>query len=269
VKPLVFANFLAPNMTSVYSDVAARVGRALGAPARLIEGNDLEQLRDGSVDVAFLCGLPYVRLCAERPGRLRPLAAPILDEARYEDRPVYFSDVIVRRDSPFHSFGDLRGYRWAYNERGSFSGCLLVRHHLLQMGETEAFFGRLTFSGRHQESIRLVRTGEVDSSAIDSQVLAVERLRDSELVGEIRVIATFGPSTIPLVVATADVPEAVQVRVREALCALGNDRASRDVLASGLIRRFTPIDDRAYDDIRQKMALVDQAGVPSNSAGTL
>ncbi len=109
MKPLVFANFLAPNMTSVYADVAARVGRALGAPVQLIEGSGWEQLRDGSVDVAFLCGLPYVRLCAEQPGVLRPLAAPVLDEARYQDRPVYFSDVIVRRDSPFRSFGDLRG----------------------------------------------------------------------------------------------------------------------------------------------------------------
>jgi phosphonate transport system substrate-binding protein len=262
VKPLVFANFLAPNMTSVYADVAERVGRAVGAPARLIEGTDLEQLRDGSVDVAFLCGLPYVRLCAERPGRLRPLAAPILDEARCRDRPVYFSDVIVRHDSPFRSFGELRGHSWAYNERGSYSGCLLVRHHLIEMGETEAFFGRVTFSGRHQESIRKVAKGEVDGAAIDSQVLAVECLRNPGLAGEIRVIATFGPSTVPLVVATADVPEAVQVRVREALCALGRDRASRDLLAAGLIRRFAPIDDRAYDDIRQKLAVVENS-VPS------
>src|SRR5579864_4902812 len=81
VKPLVFANFLATNMTSVYADVATRVGRAVGATAQLIAGTGWEQLRDGSVDVAFLCGLPYVRLCAEQPGMLRPLAAPILDEA--------------------------------------------------------------------------------------------------------------------------------------------------------------------------------------------
>jgi phosphonate transport system substrate-binding protein len=262
VKSLVFANFLAPNMTSVYADVAARVGRALGTPVRLIEGEGLDQLRDGSVDVAFLCGLPYVRLCRERSDMLRPLAAPVLDGARYGDRPVYFSDVIVRRDSPFRSFGDLRGQSWAYNDPDSLSGCLLVRHHLLQMGETEAFFGRRTFSGRHQESIRQVRTGEVDASAIDCQVLGVERLRNPDLAGEIRVIATLGPSTIPLVVATARVPEAVQVRVRDALCALGGDPVSRGVLASGLIRRFTPIDDRAYDDIRQKMAVVESV-VPS------
>ncbi|MDQ6712702.1 MAG: PhnD/SsuA/transferrin family substrate-binding protein [Candidatus Dormibacteraeota bacterium] len=268
MKPLVFANFLAPNMTAVYADVAARVGRALGAPAELIQGKGFEQLRNGSVDVAFLCGLPYVRLCAERPGMLRPLAAPILDEARSQDRPVYFSDVIVRRDSPFRSFDDLRGHSWAYNDPESFSGWLLVRHHLLEMGETEAFFGRLTFSGWHQESIRKVVNGEVDASAIDSHVLGVERLRNPDLGGELRVLKTLGPSTIPLVVATAGVPEAVAAQVGDALCALGGDPVSRNVLAGGLIRRFTPIDDRAYDDIRQKMAVVDQRRAPSSSFGT-
>ena len=80
VKPLVFANFLAPNMTLVYAAVAERVGQVLGMPAELIEGRDFDQLRDGSVDLAFLCGLPYVRLSQERPGTLHPLVAPVLDE---------------------------------------------------------------------------------------------------------------------------------------------------------------------------------------------
>src|SRR2546430_7234543 len=177
VKPLVCANFLAPNMPSVYAGVAERVGQALEVPALLIEESRFEQLRNGSVGVAFLCGLPYVRLCAEQPGMLRPLVAPVLDEARYQDRPVYFSDVIVGRDSLFRSFDDLRGQSWAYNEAGSFSGCLLVRHQLLQMGETESFFGRVTFTGRHQESIRKVVEGAVDAAAIDSHVRGDERLR--------------------------------------------------------------------------------------------
>ena len=241
-------------MTSVYADIVARVGRAVGMPAKLVEGKSLAQLRDGSVNVAFICGLPYVRLCGEQRGMLRPLAAPILDDARCQDRPVYFSDVIVRRDSPFRSFDELRGHRWAYNEPGSYSGCLLVRHNLLQMGETEAFFGSVTFTGRHQESIQKVVNGEADASAIDSHVLGVEQLRNPELGAAIRVIASLGPSAVPLVVATAGLSDAVQERIRDALCELGEDSASREVLAGGLIRRYVPIDDGAYDDIRQKMA---------------
>jgi phosphonate transport system substrate-binding protein len=261
VKPLVFANFLAPNMTSVYAAVAACVGRALGMPTELVDGRDYRQLRDGSVDLAFLCGLPYVRLSQERPGTLHTLAAPVLDEPRYEDRPVYFSDVVVRADSPAAAFGDLRGRRWAYNDPGSLSGCLLVRYHLLQMGETEAFFSRVTFSGRHQESIRQVVSGEVDASAIDSQVLAVECRRNPELARKLRVVAVFGPSTIPPVVATGTVSPEIQARAGDAICALGADAAGRNALAAGLIRRFTPIGDRAYDDIRQKMAVVDNVNV--------
>jgi phosphonate transport system substrate-binding protein len=145
---------------------------------------------------------------------------------------------------------------------GSYSGCLLVRHHLLRMGETEAFFGCMTFWGRHQESIRMVMSEEVGCGG---DRLARPRRRTAAKSGTrraLRVIATLGPSTIPPVVATTRLPDAVQVRVRDALCELGTDPASREVLASGLIRRFTPIDDRAYDDIRQKLALVERS-VPS------
>jgi phosphonate transport system substrate-binding protein len=257
VKGLVFANFLAPNMTPVYGAVAARVGDRLGKPAELIPGQDFEQLADGSVDLAFLCGLPYVRLCAQHPGRLRLVAAPVLDEPRYRDKPVYFSDVIVRRDSPFASFAKLRGRSWAHNDPDSLSGCLLARYHLLQMGESDAFFGRVSFSGSHQESIRQVVSGEVDASAIDSQVLGVERRQDLGLANQIRVIAVLGPSPIQPVVATEHIPMEILAAVRDAICALGGDADSRAVLARGLIRRFTPIDDRAYDDIRMKVAAVE------------
>ncbi len=257
VKPLVFANFLAPNMTPVYAAVAARVGQALDRPAELIPGEDFAQLADGSVDLAFLCGLPYVRLCAQQPGRLRLVAAPVLDEPRYQDRPVYFSDVIVRRDSPAASFADLRGRSWAHNDPDSLSGCLLVRYHLIQMGEGEAFFGRVTLSGSHQASILQVVDGEVDASAIDSQVLGVECRQHPDLAHEIRVVAVLGPSTIQPVIVTEHVPMDDQAAVGAAICALGRDAESREVLAEGLIRRFTPIEDAAYDDIRRKVAAVE------------
>src|SRR2546427_2184965 len=49
VRTLVFANFLAPNMTSTYTEVAARVGQRLGTPTTLVEGASLDQLRQASV----------------------------------------------------------------------------------------------------------------------------------------------------------------------------------------------------------------------------
>jgi len=54
---------------------------------------------------AFLCGLPYT----QRRHHLTLLAAPVLADSRYKDSAVYFSDVIVRADSPYKVLADLQG----------------------------------------------------------------------------------------------------------------------------------------------------------------
>ena len=262
VRTLVFANFLAPNMTSTYTDVVQEVGRRLGLPATLVEGVSLDQLRQATVDVAFLCGLPYVRLLKEQPGMLRLLAAPVLDEPRYRDRPLYFSDVIVRQDNPSRSFAELRGRSWAHNVEDSYSGCFVTRYELHRMGESESFFGRVTYSGGHQESIRRVVAGEVEASAIDSHVLGIERVRNPGLAQQLRVVAVFGPSAIPPVVATANLPDDLGARVAAALAALGDDPASRAQLAPGMIRRYVPIADEAYDEMRRMLDAVERRPPP-------
>jgi len=262
VRTLVFANFLAPNMTPTYTAVAAQVGQRLGVPTALVEGTSVDQLRQASVDIAFLCGLPYVRLLQEHAGMLRLLAAPVLDEPRYGGQPVYFSDVIVRRDSPCRSFAELRGRSWAHNVEDSYSGCLLTRYELHRMGESESFFGRVTFSGGHQESIRRVVAGEVEASAIDSHVLGVERVRNPGLTRDLRVVAVFGPSAIPPVVATPSLPDDLGAQVASALTALGDDPASRAQLAPGMIRRYVPIADEAYDEMRRMLDAVERRPPP-------
>jgi ABC-type nitrate/sulfonate/bicarbonate transport system substrate-binding protein len=62
-----------------------------------------------------------------QPPKLTLLAAPLPAGARYGGKPIYFSDVVVRRDSPYQTFADLRGVTWGYNEPGSQSGYNVVR----------------------------------------------------------------------------------------------------------------------------------------------
>lgn len=269
MERLLFATFMAPNMTAVYSGIVAAVGSELGLKAELVEGMAVGQLCDGRIDAAFICGLPYVRLEAERPGTLTVLAAPIIDEPRYGGRPVYFSDVIVRHDSRFRTFSDLRGSRWAHNGEDSFSGCLLTRYHLHRLGESEAFFGRVTYSGGHLVSIQEVLSGEIDASAIDSHVLSMERRRDPQLDRRLRVIATFGPSPYPPLVTGSRVPHELARKIRQVLCAMTDDARALSNLAAGMIRRYVPVDDRVYDDIRRKLAAVERSsGNPTAAPAT-
>lgn len=259
-NPIRFATFLAPSIFSTYRFIAEYVGQKLGVQTELVVGKSFAEFADGEADVGFICGLPYVQLMRQDAPPIEILAAPVLQGERYRGKPVYFSDVIVRRGSPFGSFDDLRGQSWSYNERDSQSGYGITRHKLVQMGETGGFFGRIVEAGFHQESIQMVCAGQVDASAIDSQVLAVAFHDDPGLVVQLRVIDTLGPSTIQPVVAASHLPDSLKTDIRAALLSMGDDPAAREHLAEGLFERFVPVADEDYDDIREMVAAAEAAG---------
>src|SRR5207249_922479 len=104
--------FLSPSLESFYRASVDHVGATLGIETEFVVGENYEQFAAGDIDAGFICGLPYVRLA----GVVHPLAAPVVDEPRYEGRPIYFSDVVVREDHAARCFADLRGASWCYNE---------------------------------------------------------------------------------------------------------------------------------------------------------
>ena len=258
-SPLRFATFLAPNMLPVYWFLAARIGERLGRPVELVVGSSFDQFEAGEADLGVICGLPYVWLADRHPPPVEPLAAPVLSGERYGGRPVYYSDVIVRHDSRITCLEELRGCSWAYNEPASHSGHTVTLYGLVRMGARPGFLGRVVEAGFHQRAIRLVHAGAVDAAAIDSQVLAVER-RDHPGLADLRIVGSFGPSTIQPVVAASRLPDAWKREVRELLVSLGDDPSARPMLAQGFIERFAAVDDGAYDDIRAMLATIRAAG---------
>src|SRR5215213_6326046 len=241
-----FATFLAPNMLPVYRFLTDRIGHRLRRPVELVIGSSFDQFEAGEADLGVICGLPYVWLADRRPPPVEPLVAPVLAGHRYAGRPVYYSDVIVCHDSPITCLEELRGCSWAYNEPASHSGHTVTLYSLIRMGARPGFFSRVVEAGFHQRAIRLVHTGAVDAAAIDSQVLAIELRDHPQLADRLRVVGSFGPSTIQPVVAASRLPEELKDEVRELLVTLGEDPTARPLLAHGFIDRFGPVDDAAY-----------------------
>lgn len=254
-----FLTFLAPNMYPVYEAVARFVGKTLGVATRLEVGDRFEEIGSAPADVAFICGLPYVQLRRLRPAPVELLAAPVLAESRYGGRPVYYSDVIVRSDAPWRSFADLRGTRWAYNDPDSHSGYNVTRYRLVQLGETRGFFDRVVQAGWHQQAIRMVSCGDVDASAIDSQVLAIELRDQPELRQQLKVIDTLGPSSIQPVVVAAGAPPSLKRDLQAALLAMAENEVGRRGLAPGFVERFVAVNDGDYDDIRMMLEAAEAA----------
>jgi phosphonate transport system substrate-binding protein len=260
---LTVASFLAENARPVYQRIADWLGARVGQHADfcMAPWDERHRLLDGGhIHVAFICGLPYSQKF-DRPDRpVELLCAPVMAGARYGGRPVYFTDVVVRHDSPVARFADLRGKVWAYNDKDSNSGYAMPRDHLIRLGETRGYFSQAVASGSHQQSIRMVLDGKVDASGIDSTVLELEQAQHPELARTLRVVESIGPYPIPPVVVGARLPEAARRRLREALLAMHDDPAGRAILDAGLIARFVPVADADYHPIRELVSRAAAAG---------
>jgi phosphonate transport system substrate-binding protein len=258
---LTFASYLAPNVHPVYETVTEEVGRRLNVATDLVVETSYESCERDVYEVCFVCSLPYITFERRGTAPAVPVAAPILRGRRYGGKPIYFSDVIVRNGAPFGSFRDLRGASWAYNEPLSWSGYGITRYHLLTLGELDGFFGEVIEAGFHEESMRMVARGEVDASAIDSQVLAVA-LRDDPVLREtLRVVDALGPSTIQPVAVSRRVPEEMRVAIRDVLVTMADDPHVRERLAVGQVARFLPIGPEDYGDIRRMLDATEAAGL--------
>src|SRR6266567_1536736 len=260
--PIRFATFLSPIMYSTYAHIAGYVGERVGCQTTLKVGQSFVEFAEGQVDVAFICGLPYVRMASQDTCPVELLASPVLMGERYLHRPIYFSDVIVRSDSPYTSFDDLGGCVWAYNERVSHSGCNLVCYSLLERGKSPDYFGKTVKSGSHLRSLEMVLEGEADAAAIDSHLLDVLRSKDEELAARLRVIETLGPSSIPPMVISKRLNDELKCKLREVLVTMHLDNCGAEGLRDGLIERFVVVTDEDYGDIRRMLETVKEVEFP-------
>jgi phosphonate transport system substrate-binding protein len=233
--------------------IAKYVGHHLCLTVDFIDDISWEEryrlLDAGLIDVAWICGAPYVRRI-DQAVPIELLAAPVWQGDRYEDRPVYFSDVVVHGDSPFQTFADLRGAVWAYNEPGSFSGYEAMRYYLAVQGVDGRFFGRAVESGAHQRSLEQLRTCEVDVAAIDSTVLELAVRTQPALRHQLRTIASIGPSPMPPWVVSIGVASQLRAALRHLFTTMANDRTGRAILTNGMIARFAAVQDADYDPTR-------------------
>jgi phosphonate transport system substrate-binding protein len=259
---LTITSCLANNTHTSGRAVADYIGQQLGIKTEFAvdtHWQERERLLDtGQIQLGWICGLLYVRKADQRNPQLELLAAPIMRDPRYRGRPIYYSDVVVRQDSPYTSFSDLKGTCWVYNEPGSYSGYYVVCHHLVKADETLNYFDKVLESGAHINSLQMVVDGRADVTAVDSTVLDYELTNRPALSRKVRVIETLGPSPIPPWVISLHLPQDLRIQLRELLLNMHIDKKGQAALASGQLSRFVAAADNDYQIIRD----VSQAALP-------
>jgi ABC-type phosphate/phosphonate transport system substrate-binding protein len=234
-------SFLGAAARPHYAAVAAIVARAVGEPPPHIEEPGLEHLAAAVADpapaLAFLCGLPYVRL-RDLDAPVEALAAPVPDEPGTAEAPVYFSDVIARPGAPA-----LADCRVGFNNDDSLSGWVLPRSGL---DDPDALHWVRT--GSHRRSLELLEVGEIDAAPIDSYVLRLER-RETPAYGRLELRRRIGPMPAPPVVAFGG--DAVLRRAMQAaLLDLPRTAEGRRALALGAVLRYAAVTSATYEPVR-------------------
>jgi phosphonate transport system substrate-binding protein len=253
-------SYLAPNWFEFYQAVVSSLGRRLQVETQLVQAhcdplND-PLLEQDQWELAFICGLPFVRYQRMAPKQLRAIAAPVMQASRYQNRPLYFADVIVKADSGFNTFAELAGETVCYNDPGSNSGYYLLCDRLLQENAPR-FFSRAMQSGSHQHSMRWILEGKAVCAAIDSTVLEQECRLFPELSG-LRVIESIGPCMMPPVVVAQHLGETLMQQMQVAL--LKPDAPLQAAMNRMAMERYATVTDDEYGAIAQMFEAVVRAG---------
>lgn len=200
------------------------------------------------IDLAWVCGAPYVR---RDSADLELLAAPVMLGEQYENRPIYFSNVLVRHDYPAQTFADLRGTTFAINEPGSQSGAITMAYQLAKMGKGWDYFGRVVQSGAHLNSVRLIQAGKITAAAIDSTVYDIEVANDPTIANVLRIVNETTKMPIPPYVIGRWVPAEIRAALRDRLVCMDQSPTGCAILHRHGYRRFHPVTDPDYDFIRE------------------
>jgi ABC-type phosphate/phosphonate transport system substrate-binding protein len=200
----------------------------------------------------FMCGLPYIWDNRD----LIPIAAPVVRGERYAGRPIYFTDIVVRRDAPYRTLEDTFGSRLGYTVKHSQSGYMALREHLLPYRQAlghspyREIVGPL---GGARDVIEALLGDRIDVGPMDGYVLDLVKNLRPDVAGQLRVIeTTTRPSPIPLFVATAKIDQSLAGKLQAAFAAVivaEELKPQRDTL---LIADFVTPHRSDYEELRER-----------------
>jgi phosphonate transport system substrate-binding protein len=233
---------------SYYKRLLDYIGEKLGKYVDFVDREDYAEinrlLKSGNIDVAFVCGGPYVD--GHEDFGLELLVAPVIN-----GKTVYYSYIIVNRNSDIKEIEDLRGKIFAFTDPLSNTGELVPTYMLSKMNETpDTFFKKCVFTYAHDRSIEAVAQKLVDGAAVDSLIWEYLNKVNPKLTSETRIIKRSPPYGIPPVVVRPDLDPELKKRIKDIFLNIHRDKEGQKILEGMMIEKFVQIDDSAYDSIR-------------------
>jgi len=232
------------------------MGEELGLTVEYVDAPSYEEinkmLESREIDGAIVCSGPYVD--GHSKFGLELVAAP-----KAYGSTAYHSYIIVPRDSPARGLDDLKGKAFAFSDPLSNTGKLVPEYLLARKGtNSNKFFSKTVYSGSHDKSIVAVAEKMVDGAAVDSLIWEYMNKTKPGLTGKTRILLKSDPYAIPPFVVHPALDPALKQQLRTILLNAHTKPKGKDLLEKMMIEQFVPIDDKAYDSIREMKKWVAQ-----------
>lgn len=237
-----------------YQRLQGYIEKKLGRPVQLVDRENYAEMNNlletGGVDAAFVCAGPYVE--GKNKFNLELLVMPLV-----KGEPLYYSYIIVHKDSPIKNFGELRGRVFAFTDPKSNSGALVPTYMLAKMKETpEGYFSRVEYTYGHDKSIRAVAEKIVDGAAVDSLIWEYAAIKNPQFTSQTKIIARSDPYGIPPMVVRPGLDPGIKKELKEILMSASHDPEGKEILKGMMIDSFVAGEDRRYDSIRAMNAWI-------------
>jgi ABC-type phosphate/phosphonate transport system substrate-binding protein len=254
-----------PSLAAAWNRLLGWVSGRAGVPLEVMDQADPMPLDDiwrrEDLACGFMCGYPWA-LRADKP---HLLAAPVPSPARYAGRPVYFTDFIVRADSPYKSLADTFGGRIAYSTEHSHSGYNAPRFHLLayRTAARPTFYREVIGPFiRQMPCLDAVVDGRADVAAIDGYGFELLAKHAPDVAGRVRVVeSTVAAPSAPLV-ASPVIDAATRERLTAALLSAHETPEIRPTLDALLLSRFVRVGAGEFQIFLDRERAAEAAGYP-------
>lgn len=227
----------------------------LGVPVEFVQRQSYGQITEllllNQLDIAWICGLPYIRHLT----RSQLLAMPL-----YRGEPLYQSYLIVpATDKATRDIRDLEGAVFAYSDPDSNSGYMVPRVQLRRAKKDPSdFFGKTFFTWNHRDVVVAVADGVAQGGAVDGYVWETLARTHPALTDHTRVAWKSKPYGFPPFVARAFLPEADFLRFQRVLLEMSGDPEGKRLLEVLNLDGFVPGNDGLFEGIRYAARALEQ-----------
>jgi phosphonate transport system substrate-binding protein len=263
---LVFAIIPSENASGVverYTPFVNYLAKELGTKVTLRIANDyaaiIEGQRAGNIHIGMYGPASFAR--ARMTGAKVDAFAI---ETNLDGTKGYHSVFYVKKDSPYQKVEDLKGKNLGLVDPNSTSGNNVPRFALDGMKiEPETFFGKVVYTGSHENAVIALQQGTVDVAANwwnDEQESNLLRMDRKKMVkaDDFRIIYKSEQIVNSPMAYLSDLPEPLKASIRDAVLNLATkDKAAFDKIYEGKQGPLVAVDNKAYDPIIELNKFVD------------